>query len=138
MNKGTKKYLEFSERLNERMDARKIKAHEISVRLEVSVSTVNFWRSGEMLPRYEKMEDLARLLDISPGYLMFGTGESHTSPGKHGTSRSSRPLPADRPVLGAVQGALDGLVAAGVTEMELMPVLEMLVRLREGGQGGKK
>ena len=144
MDKSTKKYAEFGNRLNELMDARNIRAQEIADRLEMALSSVNFWRAGDMMPRLETAEVLAQMLEVSPGYLMFGADGGPASSNKpvsgkkrEGATALHSP-PADRPVLGAVQGALDGLVAAGVSEMELMPVLEMLVRLKEGRGSGKR
>jgi transcriptional regulator with XRE-family HTH domain len=112
-------FADFGRRLNEQMTLHGVKAKAISIKLHVSLNTVDVWRSGESLPQTPNDVLLAQMFDVTPGYLLYGEGES-TAP-KHLYS----------PVMAAIEKSLGELMAQCVTDQELMPVLQGLRELAE-------
>lgn len=68
--------MSFQKRLKQLIDKYNLDATTISKSLGVSLNLVYFWISGERIPSHEKMIALAKYLNTSPGWLLFG--EAHT------------------------------------------------------------
>jgi transcriptional regulator with XRE-family HTH domain len=121
-------FLEFGKRLNALMELRGISANDISIQLKVAIATVNFWRQGMMRPRHPSDLGLAAMMSVSPGYLIYGDGDS--------TKSNVPPAPGDcvsqvagSSIESAVSATYRDLLAARVSDVEWMPVLSMMVQL---------
>jgi transcriptional regulator with XRE-family HTH domain len=112
-------FADFGRRLNEQMTLHGVKAKAISIKLHVSLNTVDIWRSGESLPQAPNDAMLAEMFDVTPGYLLYGEGES------------AAPKHLYSPVMAAIEKSLGELMAQCVTDQELMPVLQGLRELIE-------
>ena len=66
----------FQKRFNQLVNKYNLDAKTIANALNVSLNIVYFWMSGARTPGHEKIIALAKYLNTSPGWLLFG--EAHT------------------------------------------------------------
>lgn len=65
-------YLLFATRLRRARTAQRLSASALSQAAGMSRGSVAFLEAGERLPRLSSVERLARVLNVSPGWLAFG------------------------------------------------------------------
>ncbi|MFJ2549540.1 XRE family transcriptional regulator [Pseudomonas sp. NPDC087612] len=70
--------MNFSERLNSRMEAKGLRATDISEMTGVSRATVSFWLAGTNGAKGKNLLALAKALDCSPDWLSDGVGSPET------------------------------------------------------------
>lgn len=63
---------QFSERLTQIMDERDVSITRLGSEMKVSYEAVRRWRDGRGMPRFEKIERIAEILNVTPKWLLFG------------------------------------------------------------------
>ncbi len=71
-DKKTVRGKQFGDKLYELRKKKRISQREIAHVLNVSPSTVTRWEKGEVIPRDDKLNSLAKLLEVPPEYLKYG------------------------------------------------------------------
>lgn len=66
--------MEFHQRLTEAMNRRGFTQAALAQQLDVSAASVSSWCGGTKRPNVGRLESIADLLGVSPGYLQFGEG----------------------------------------------------------------
>lgn len=61
---------EFSERLNEALRKRGVRASELAKKLEIDEGTISSYRSGAYIPKQQRSEKIAAILRVPIGWLM--------------------------------------------------------------------
>lgn len=74
----------FAQCLREKaaQDRQKITAREVAKAIRVSEPTVSRWQSGDVMPRDEAINRLARYLGVDPGWLRYGDAKRPLKLGK--------------------------------------------------------
>ena len=67
---------QFGENLKKKLKERKISQAALAREMGVSRTCVGFWCSGQIIPCYERLEQLARFLETSPRRLLGCTLDS--------------------------------------------------------------
>ena len=57
---------------------------DIGNHLEITPQAVHFWEVGQTVPRGKRINDLAKLLKVSPHWLQFGEGKQDATPDING------------------------------------------------------
>lgn len=60
----------FAERLNQAMKSNGVSGVELAEHLGTSTGAVSRWRSGERLPKMERLQKIADFLGVSPDYFI--------------------------------------------------------------------
>lgn len=61
---------EFRDRLQLAMDVREMRAVDLAKKIDVSEATISLYRSGKASPKAERLGQIARVLKVSPAWLM--------------------------------------------------------------------
>lgn len=70
----------FSERLNQALKMRGMKAVELHRATGISESTISQYRSGYAMPKNARLKQIAQVLDVNPLWLLGMTSESKYNP----------------------------------------------------------
>jgi HTH-type transcriptional regulator, cell division transcriptional repressor len=74
MTEPTKQSLAFGRRLAAARASAGLNQAQLEQALDISQSAVSRWESGEKYPRPARIAEMAALLGITAGYLLFGEG----------------------------------------------------------------
>jgi len=119
-------------RIQERMHTLKLKQVDIYQRLGVSRGTASAWANGTNIPSGDNLERLARALNCSAKWLMFGGDENHEAHSSLGLDSSplgedSKHLFVDIPVYNVELSAGNGVAAGEVEVIEYYPISQKIL-----------
>ncbi len=59
------------------MDERDVSITRLGTEMQVTYEAVRRWRDGRGMPRFEKIERIAEILNVTPKWLLFGDDEKN-------------------------------------------------------------